>query len=58
MTGQAAGIGAAMIARTGVPAAEVDVRELRAELRLQGAYLHDAGGAQSSATARRAGARR
>lgn len=58
MTGQAAGIGAAMIARGGVPAAEVNIDALRAELRLQGAYLHDAGDAVPAATARRAGAGR
>jgi hypothetical protein len=43
MTGQAAGIGAAMIAQEGIAAPEVDVDALRVELRRQGAYLHDAG---------------
>lgn len=57
MTGQAAGVAAAMVARDGAPAAEVDVAALRAELRLQGAYLHDADVAPSMAAARRAGAR-
>jgi hypothetical protein len=58
MTGQAAGVGAAMIARNGVPAAEVDVDALRAELRYQGAYLHEAGDAVSTAAPRSAGAGR
>jgi hypothetical protein len=54
MTGQAAGVGAAMIARDGVSAAEVDVGALRTELRQQGAYLHDAEDALPATAARRA----
>ena len=58
MTGQAAGIGAAMIAGEGVAAAEVDVDALRAELRRQDAYLHDAddGGEALDAAASRSAA--
>jgi hypothetical protein len=58
MTGQAAGVGAAMIAQEGVAAAAVDIDALRAELRVQGAYLHDAGDALPVASSRRAGAGR
>jgi FAD-dependent oxidoreductase family protein len=52
MTGQAAGVGAAMVARDAIPAADVDIDALRAELRLQGAYLHDD---RPTAAAHRAG---
>jgi hypothetical protein len=47
-----------MIARDGLPAAEVDIDALRAELRLQGAYLHDAVDAVPAAASRRASAGR
>ena len=39
ITGQAAGAAAALAARSGVSASEVDVRKLRAALRAHGAYL-------------------
>jgi hypothetical protein len=58
MTGQAAGIGAALIAREDVAAAQVDVDALRAELRVQGAYLQDADAALPAPAARQASAGR
>jgi hypothetical protein len=41
MTGQAAGTAAGLAASAGRPPRAVDVRELRAELRRQGAFLHE-----------------
>lgn len=40
MTGQAAGVAAALAAAAGVPARDVDIARLRDELRRQGAHLH------------------
>ncbi|MGH2520312.1 MAG: FAD-dependent oxidoreductase, partial [Chloroflexota bacterium] len=40
LTGQAAGVGAAMAVRGGTEPRAVDVRLVQAELRRQGAYLH------------------
>lgn len=40
MTGQAAGVAAALVARGDGSAGALDVAEIRAELRRQGAYLH------------------
>ena len=39
LTGQAAGVGAALAARDGVGVGDVDVAALQAELRRQGVYL-------------------
>jgi FAD-dependent oxidoreductase family protein len=50
MTGQAAGVGAALAASANVPVAHVDVGALRTELRRQGVYLH-AGGSSTGAIA-------
>jgi hypothetical protein len=41
MTGHAAGVGAAVAANRGVQPREVDVAEVRAILRAQGAHLGD-----------------
>jgi hypothetical protein len=41
LTGHAAGVGAAVAANRGVQPRQVDVRELRAILRAQGAHLSD-----------------
>jgi hypothetical protein len=41
MTGQAAGTAAGLAASTGLPPRALDVRELREELRRQGAFLHE-----------------
>jgi hypothetical protein len=41
LTGHAAGVGAAVAANRGVQPREVDVAEVRAILRQQGAYLSD-----------------
>ena len=41
MTGQAAGTAAGLAARTGLAPRALDVEELRKELRLQGAFLHE-----------------
>ena len=41
LTGHAAGVGAAVAANRGVQPREVDVDEVRAILRKQGAHLHD-----------------
>ena len=41
MTGQAAGTAVGLAARTGLAPRALDVEELRKELRLQGAFLHE-----------------
>jgi hypothetical protein len=43
LTGQAAGVAAALSAATGAAPKAIDVRELQAELRGQGVYLQSAG---------------
>jgi hypothetical protein len=43
LTGQAAGVAAALSAGTGAAPKEIDVRELRSELRGQGVYLQASG---------------
>jgi hypothetical protein len=43
LTGQAAGVAAAMAAATGSAPKALDVRELQRELRSQGVYLQPAG---------------
>jgi FAD-dependent oxidoreductase family protein len=43
LTGQAAGVAAALSAGTGAAPKEIDVRELRSELRGQGVYLQSSG---------------
>jgi hypothetical protein len=43
MTGQAAGVAAAMAAGTGAAPKDLDVRELRRELQGQGVYLQQSG---------------
>jgi hypothetical protein len=43
LTGQAAGVAAALAARTSTAPKALDVRELQNELRGQGAYLQPAG---------------
>ncbi|MBV9192735.1 MAG: FAD-dependent oxidoreductase [Solirubrobacterales bacterium] len=48
LTGQAAGVAAALAVGRAVPTAEVDVAELQQELRRQGVYLQDGGAAPSA----------
>jgi hypothetical protein len=43
MTGQAAGVAAALSAGTGAAPKDLDVRELRRELQGQGVYLQQSG---------------
>ena len=49
MTGQAAGVGAAVAANHGIAPRDVDVREVRKILRAQGVFLHDDDAVQAAA---------
>ena len=52
LTGQAAGVAAALAVSEGVPVADVEVEALQAELVRQGAYLQDSTGAMAGGSGR------
>jgi hypothetical protein len=50
LTGQAAGVGAAVAANHGIAPRDVDVMEVRRILRAQGVFLHDDAAVQAAAS--------